>query len=315
MVIDEVQKVPKILNTVHKEIEKKRFHFLLTGSSARKLKRGGANLLAGRAFERHMHSLTSFELGEGFDIKRALQIGTLPKTTELSDEACKEYLQSYVNTYLREEVQVEQLLRKMDPFRMFLEVAGQTSGNIVNYSKIARNIGSDPTSVKNYFQILEDTLLGFYMYPFNSSVRKRLAKTPKFYFFDVGVIRAIERKLHLAIEPGTYDFGRFFEHFVIQEIYRLNQYTQSQYALMYFKTKDQREIDVILERPGEPVRLIEIKSTDRVSEDHTRSLPAVCRDLSNSKALLLSREQTAKKVGLVSCMHWQEGLAELFPDI
>ena len=247
-----------------------------------------------------------------FTIERALNVGTLPKTTELSESACKEYLQSYVNTYLREEVQAEQLVRKMQPFRMFLEVAAQTSGTMVNYSKMARDIGSDPTSVKNYFQILEDTLLGFYIYPFHSSIRKRLSKTPKFYLFDVGVVRAIERKLHIPVEPKTYDYGRFFEHYVVQELFRINQYTQSQYKIMYFKTKDQREIDIVLERPGEPVHLIEIKSTMHVTADHSKSIQEIHRDLPNSRAWIFSQEKIAKKVGSISCTHWQEGIKEIF---
>jgi uncharacterized protein len=182
VVIDEIQKLPKLLDLVHLMIEEDKQKFILTGSSARKLKRGAGNLLAGRAFVYHLHPFTSVELGHEFDLLDALNWGLLPKTQALkTDEEKQDFLEAYCRTYLKEEIQQEQIVRNLDPFRQFLEIAAQMNGKIINFSKIAREVGVDTTTVQNYFSILEDTLLGFFLPSYHKSVRKRQISAPKYW--------------------------------------------------------------------------------------------------------------------------------------
>lgn len=312
VVIDEIQKVPKLLDVVHAAIEAHGVRFALTGSSARKLKRNSVNLLAGRAFVYHLFPLTSIELDDAFDFGRAMHHGTLPGLLTFErEEDRKAFLRAYALTYLKEEVWAEHLIRKLDPFRRFLEVAAQCNGEIVNYSNVARDIGADHKTVSSYFGILEDTLLGFLLEPYHASVRKRQRQAPKFYFFDTGVTRALSGTLNVELVPGTYAFGRAFEHFVLLEIVRLADYRQKDYRLSYLRTKDGAEIDLIVERPGSSPALVEIKSTDRVDERDTRDLARFLPDFPNAEAFCLSRDSVRKRIGDVLAVPWQIGLKEL----
>lgn len=312
VIIDEVQKVPKILDTVHRLIEQKKYLFALTGSSARKLKRGGANLLAGRAFTKNLFPLTHLELESDFDLLKILSYGSLPYVFALDEADKKEYLKTYVQTYLKEEIQVEQLVRKIDPFKSFLDVAAQCSGELINYSNIARDINSDASSVISYFEILEDTLMGFNLQPYHTSIRKRQRKNPKFYLFDIGVKRALEKKLNIEVNPKTYEYGKLFEHFIVNEIYRLNEYFNMDYSLYYLRTKDDVEVDLILERTSETKILIEIKSTDKVMEKDVSSLSKIGKEFKNAKMYCLSLDNTPKIIEAVTCVYWKDGLKEIF---
>jgi uncharacterized protein len=312
VVIDEIQKIPALLDVVHSQIEKKLFLFALTGSSARKLKRGAANLLAGRAFTCSLFPLTHLELRDKFDLDFILSWGALPEVHSLeSDEDRADYLRSYVNTYLKEEIQAEQIVRKIAPFRAFLEVAAQCTGKILNYSKIARDISSDPVSVQSYFEILEDTLLGFQLKPFDQSIRKRQRKNPKFYLFDLGVQRALCRLLSVPVAPQTYGYGNAFEQFIITEIFRLNSYLKKDWEFSYLRTKDDAEIDLIIERPGLPHALVEIKSTRRLDESSLGTMASLSKDLPYSQSFCLSLDPLPRKVRGVSCLPWRTGLEEL----
>lgn len=192
IIIDDIQKVPKLLDFVHHLIEDTNKKFILTGSSARKLKHGGANLLAGRAFVYNLHPFTNIEVNDHFQINDFLRWGMLPKIFEYdADDKKQMFLEAYTNTYLKEEVWEEQYIRELDPFRHFLEVAAQGNGNIINFSNIARDVGVGAQIIQKYFSILEDTLLGFFLNSFQHSFRKRLSKSPKFYFFDPGVVRTL----------------------------------------------------------------------------------------------------------------------------
>lgn len=309
VIIDEVQKVPKLLDIIHQQIESTNVRFILTGSSARKLKREGANMLAGRAFVYYLYPLTSVELKGRFELTEALEWGTLPLLYSLNDESEKRnYLRSYVNTYLKEEVTQEQLVRNLDPFRRFLQVAAQDSGKIINYAKIARDVGVSIKSVQSYFQILEETLVGFLLEPFHESVRKRQRGNPKFYFIDTGVKRALDRTLTVKLLPQTYAFGKAFEQFLIAEIMHLQSYCEKDYAFSYLQTQDGAEIDLIIERPGDSRALIEIKSTERVTEDDIRHLSRLAKDIPNSSPYCFSRDTHAKEIQGVLCLHWTEGL-------
>mgnify|MGYP005726201113 CR=1 FL=1 len=309
VVIDEVQKVPKLLDVVHKLIESTSMLFALTGSSARKLKRGGANLLAGRAFVYHLYPLTHHELGDQFALDHALQWGTLPKVNEFGSDSERElFLEAYCNTYLKEEVLVEQLVRNVTPFRRFLEVAAQMNGEIVNYSKIASDIDTDPKTVKTYYDIVEDTLLGFQLPAYERSIRKQITKSPKFYLFDTGVKRALEESFHIALKPGDSAYGKAFEHFIIAEIARLNTYLRRKYKLSYIRSSDGQEIDLILSRKGESLKLIEIKSTSDVQERQLKHLGQLSAYLGPAQSYCICCESQAREVDGVMVLPWKQGI-------
>lgn len=311
VIIDEIQKAPKLLDIVHLEMEKRKdIQFVLTGSSARKLKRGAANLLAGRAFTCNLYPLTHIELGSHFSLKDALEFGTLPKLLSYSAREDKnDFLRSYVKTYLKEEIQVEQLVRNLNPFRNFLEIAAQSNGKILNYSRIAQDVHVDDKSVANYFSILEETLIGFFLAPFHRSIRKQQRESPKFYFFDPGVVRALNGTLRVELLPQTFAFGDAFEHWVILECYRLNDYYKLDYKLSYLRTKDGVEIDLIVQRPDKEDLLIEIKSATHIKREHVSHLKSFRQDWgAPCTAEVWSLDSIEKEIDGVGCLHWTAGL-------
>jgi uncharacterized protein len=312
VVIDEVQKVPRLLDMIHLLIERDGYKFILTGSSARKLKRGGANLLAGRAFVTELFPLTSVELGKDFDLIHYLHWGGLPKIYSLkNDQDRRAYLSSYVLTYLNEEIRLEQVVRKLDPFRSFLEVVGQVSGKIINHAKIGKEIGVDTKTIQSYFQILEDTLLGFYLPAFHESVRKSQKISPKFYFFDTGIKKALEGSLEQKPVVKTSVFGELFESMVLLEIFRLNKYYQKNFRLSYFATKNNAEIDLVLTKNRTNI-LIEIKSSDQIDDSEVNSLAAIASDFPNVKATYyVSRHLKARNIKGIECLHWQDLLKKI----
>lgn len=316
VVIDEIQKVPKLLDEVHRLIEETDKIFILTGSSARKLKRGGANLLAGRAFVYHLHSLSCFELKKQFALENALQWGTLPKIFSLEDESEKiEFLRSYADTYLKEEIWSEQVVRKLPPFRRFLEVAAQCNGKIINYANIARDVGVDDKTIKEYFSILEDTMIGFFLESFHNSFRKRLVEKPKFYFFDPGVVRSLSRRLSVPLTPKTAAYGEAFEHFILLEFMRLGSYFQPEYRFSFIRTSADVEVDLVVERPGKPLLCVEIKSSDTINESDITAFSKITKDIDNCEAIVLSQDRFMKKFGHVSCYPWKLGIEEYFPEV
>ena len=312
ILIDEVQRAPRLLDVTHRLIESTGKRFVLTGSSGRKLKRGASNLLAGRAFVYSLYPLTVAELQDAFDLDDALRWGTLPKIYSLeSAEEKRAYLRAYALTYLREEIVAEQIIRRLDPFREFLEVAAQSNGTIVNYANIARDVGADPKTVISYFSILEDTLVGSLLPAYHRSIRKQQSANPKFYYFDTGVKRSLERTLDVPLQPGTYEYGKAFEHFVITQILHLSRYRYPDWRLFYLRTGAGVEIDVVIERPGMPAALIEIKSSDRIDERDIRGLARFIGDFTSPLALCISRDPTRMRTDGVLCLHWREALEEL----
>lgn len=313
IIIDEVQKLPKLLDVVHSVIEARKQVFILTGSSARKLKRGAANLLAGRAFVYHLFPFSFLELGDEFQLPSALQYGLLPQVVNFEDPALKvKYLEAYAHTYLKEEVVAEQLIKNLDPFRRFLEVAGQMNGKPINIHSIARDVGVDDKTVLNYFSILEDTLLGFFLEPFHHSFRKRLGKQAKFFFFDIGIARALARTLSIETSPQTSYYGEIFEQFIIIEVYKLCQYFKPEYRLSFIRTKDDLEVDLVVDRPGLPTLLIEIKSATQVHEAMLQSLKSIAKDLPNCEAICLSQDPHAKTLETIKVYPWMSGLKQYF---
>lgn len=311
VVIDEIQKIPPLLDVVHSEIERKRFRFALTGSSSRKLKRGKANLLAGRAFTRILHPLTHRELGSVFDLHSVLKWGSLPRIFSLSECDRFDFLKAYAQTYLKEEIQAEQLIRKIPPFRNFLEVCAQTAGQIVNHSKIARDIASDPVSVHGYFEILEETYFGFLLKPYHRSIRKRQRTNPKFYFFDSGIQRALARTLKIPLDPRTTEFGLLFEQFLICEINRLQDYAQMDWELSYLRTKDDAEIDLIIDRPGSKSALVEIKSSSKITPEALKHLLSLKKEFTHPECFCLSLDPVERVIDGISCLPWNKGIQEL----
>ncbi len=313
VVLDEIQRLPSLLNVVHRLIEKKKIKFCLTGSSARKLKRGAANLLAGRAFIYSLYPFTHTELANKFHLNDVLNWGSLPKIFDFNNDNDRAaYLHSYVMTYLKEEVIAEQLVRKLEPFRLFLPVIGQMSGKVINFSKIAKEVESDTKTIQNYFQILEDTLIGYFLPAFSRSIRKSQRGAPKFYLFDIGVKRALEESLNSKVVQSTSYFGELFEHFIILEVLRLNSYSGQNYKLSYLQTTNGGEIDLILTKGSKNI-LVEIKSTEKADPIEVSKLSHYKKDFGvNSEAYYVSRDSLAQKIDGVHCIHWEVFFKKLF---
>jgi len=313
VILDEIQRAPRLLDVVHRLTEKTGQKFAMTGSSARKLRRGGANLLAGRAEVHGLYPLTHLELGKDFSLTSALEWGTLPRVCTLSDqEEKREFLKAYALTYLKEEIAAEQLIRNLTPFRSFLEVAAQCNGTILNYARIAREVGVDTKTAQTYFTLLEDTLIGFFLPAFHESVRKQQNQSPKFFFFDTGVKRALEHSLEGRLTPGTYGFGNAFEHFIILELVRLAEYRRRDWKFSYLRTNHGLEIDCIIDRPGQVRVLLEIKSAERVDETELSRLSSIAASFSAPVLVIcVSRESRPRRVGKVLCLPWERLFQEL----
>lgn len=313
VIVDEVQKIPALLDQVQQHIQKNpNRHFALTGSSARKLKHGQANLLAGRAFTLTLAPLTSQEIGKQFNFHQALAFGTLPKIYHLkSDSDKKRFLRSYVYTYIKEEVQSEGIVRQLDSFRRFLPVAAAQNGLILSWNNFAQEVGLNAKTIRSYFEILEDTLLGFLLPPYYRSLRKRQRTHPKFYFFDTGIKRALANELNIPLVPGTSEYGRTFEHWWIVELMRQAAYREMDYTFSYFATYD-TEIDLVVERPNAPLLFIEIKSKQHITDRDLRSLRSVVQSVSGSAGICLCQEAVKRKIGKILICPWQNVVEEVF---
>jgi len=195
-------------------------------------------------------------------------------------------------------------VRKVQPFRNFLELVALQNAQIINYTKFARDCGADVTTIQTYFEILQDTLLGFELPPFHNSIRKRQRKNPKFYLFDIGVTRAMANLLDNGLEPRTSLYGKYFEQFIILEIYRLMKYHEKDWKLSYLTTKDDAEIDLIIDGKF----AIEIKSTDRIDEKEVRAFERLAKDLSGVRLLYVSKDPVSQRYGNVECLPWREAL-------
>ncbi|MFT5208127.1 MAG: putative AAA+ superfamily ATPase, partial [Candidatus Omnitrophota bacterium] len=223
IIVDEVQKIPELLNEVHRLIEKNHYKFILTGSSARKLKKKGVNLLAGRALTYHLYPLTSSELGKDFVLNQSIQFGHLPSV--FSEENPKKYLQSYIQTYLKEEIQQEGLTRNLGAFLRFLEAASFSQGSTINIAEVARECSVHRKVVEQYFVILEDLLLAKFLPVFTKRSKRRLLAHPKFYYFDVGIYRALRPRGPL--DRSEEIDGHALETLFFQELTALNDYMQT----------------------------------------------------------------------------------------
>jgi predicted AAA+ superfamily ATPase len=264
--IDEIQKMPQLLDEVHRLIQRDRRRFLLTGSSARKLKRGAANLLAGRAWEARLFPLTSAEVPD-FDLLRFLNRGGLPQIYDSEDHL--EELRAYVTLYLREEVQAEALTRNLPAFARFLDAIALNNGEELNFQGLASDCGLAASTVVNYVQILEDTLLGFSVPAFRQTKKRKAITRAKHFLFDVGVTNALCRRG--AIAPKSELFGRAFEHFIMMELRAYLSYARKDLELAYWRSASQFEVDVVV---GNELA-VEIKGTDLVTDRHLKGLRAL----------------------------------------
>ncbi|MCB0325092.1 MAG: ATP-binding protein, partial [Bdellovibrionales bacterium] len=312
VVIDEIQKVPSLLEIVHQRINKKEFIFALTGSSARKLKRGGANLLAGRAFVFNLFSLSERELGDDFQLTSVLQYGSLPEIFHYHDEISKRrYLKAYTQTYLAEEIIAEQIVRNLPPFRRFLEVAASADTQMINYSNFARDIDSDPKTVSRYFGILEDTLLGFHLPAYSRSVRKQQRNAKKFYFFDTGVVRTLSQLIDEPLTPRSYGYGRLFESLIVNEIHKQLHYKEKQFKLSYLNVSDSQEIDLIVEIGKSRVFACEIKSSERIDARHIKNLKTLAPDIPNAIPLVICNAKREEKIDDIRILPWRQAIREI----
>jgi len=294
--VDEIQELPWLLNEVHYILENFQYPpcFILTGSSARKLKRGNANLLGGRAWNLNLHPLVYLELKGKFNLTKALEYGTLPAIYfDHSIENILQKLSAYVETYLNEEIRKEALTRDLFTFVNFLRLAAENNGGIVNYSNIASDVGLRSQAIADYYQILEDTLLGSFLRPLGRSYRSQVTKHPKFYFFDYGVVRAITKRLKSPLAPATDDYGDAFEHFLINDLLHTARYLNSDLEFSFYRNSSGAEVDLIVELPNGEMFAIEIKSKPNPSPKDYSGLKSLAR--LNPKARLICACTTSKK--------------------
>jgi predicted AAA+ superfamily ATPase len=271
VVIDEIQKVPQLLDEAHWLHENRGIQFALCGSSARKVKRGAANLLGGRAVRYELHGLTAAELGREFDLDRMLNHGYLPRIH--ASERPRRLLRAYVADYLKEEVAGEALVRNLPAFSEFLNVASLSDGELVNFSNIARECGVSSHTVKSYFGILEDTLLGRWLPAYRKRPKRRVIGAPKFYFSDVGVVNELARRG--ALEPGSELYGKAFENWVFHELSAHDAYSEAGAAISYWRLASGIEVDFVV---GEMELAIEAKARPRITSDHLKGLRHLARD-------------------------------------
>ena len=308
IIIDEVQRIPELLNEVHYLLEKdKSLVFAISGSSARKLKRSQANMLGGRALTYKLHPFTHLELGKSFNLDKALQLGTLPPIyLEKDTETAQGLLESYAETYLEEEIRAEALVRNIGSFLRFLRLAASENGNIINYSNIARETANKGPDVKEYFQILEDTLIGFHLLAYMKSTRKRLMKHPKFYFFDTGVQRVLAKRIYQDVSRYTTEYGKLFEHFIIKEIIHLSQYKKKNYEFSFFRTENGAEVDLIIETPDEKTFALEIKANANPRSGDLKGLRSFKEVCPKAKLICVCLAENEMHYGNITIYPWKK---------
>src|SRR3990170_9140107 len=305
VIIDEVQKVPQLLDEIHWLIENRGLRFILCGSSARKLKRGKANLLGGRAWRYEMHPLVSAEVAD-LNLLRVLNRGMIP--VHYLQEDYHKSLQAYLRDYLKEEVFAEGLTRNIPAFARFFDAMGYSHGELTNYANIARDCGVDAKTVKEYYQILVDTLLGTLIEPYKRrQERQVITKAGKFYLFDVGVAGAITQR-HIPQERGE-QFGKALEHFILMEILAHRAYKELDYDVNFWRTKTGSEVDFVLGR-GEVA--IEIKGTSRIDNADLRPLKAFIQEHHPRKALVVCNERNPRVHEDIHILLWRDFLYRLW---
>lgn len=304
VVIDEIQKVPRLLDEVHRLIEERGTRFLLTGSSARKLKHGAANLLAGRARSLQLFPLVSQELTD-FDLLKYCRYGGLPLIYQ-SDEPWRD-LKEYIHLYMKEEITAEAVVRRVDHYARFLDIVGRSSGEELNYQQVASDSGVPPRTVANFVEVLKDTLLAFELEPLRKTKKRKGVSKSKLFLFDVGVANYLSGRKELL--PRSEAFGKAFEHFLIQELRAYLGYHQVDEPMMYWRAvSGQFEVDCVV---GNQVA-IEVKSTDRVQERMLTGLRALKEEKLIKNFYLVSQDPERRVVDGIQLLPYQEFLKRLW---
>lgn len=305
IIIDEIQKLPALLDEVHWLMENKGLRFILCGSSARKLKRGHGNLLGGRAVRYELHPLVFPEVSD-FSLKKALNSGLIPRHYDSANPG--RLIQSYVGDYLKEEIVAEALTRNIPAFSRFLEVAALSNGEVLNYTNIARECGISSPTVKDYFQILEDTLIGRHLPAFRKRRKRRLVVSPKFYFFDLSPVIYLSRRGKVAL--GSELFGRAFEHFIWMEIVAHSSYSELFYPITYWRTSSGIEVDFVL---GDNEIVIEVKSAEIIGKTHLKGMRRFKEEYSTRRSILVSMDSKPRKTeDQIEILPWQIFLKQLW---
>lgn len=287
VIIDEIQKVPELLDIVHSLMVDNGLWFILSGSSARKLKKSGANTLGGRAILETLYPLVWPEVTD-FQLDRAVQNGMIPRHYMVPDATKR--LRGYVEVYLNEEIREEGEVRELDAFERFMEVAAISDGEMLNYSNIASDCGVTSKTVQSYFQILYDTLIGYEIPAFRKEIKRKIIQAPRFYYFDVGLANYLMGR-H-SLKRGTDDYGHAFEHYVMQEIIAYKGYNEKLDVISYWHTYDKKEVDVVI---GDAKVAIEIKSTDHIETKHKKGLKAFKEEHPDCRLILVSLDPITRK--------------------
>ena len=304
VIIDEIQRIPDLLNEVHWLITNMQVQFILSGSSPRKILRSGANLLGGRALRYELYPLIYKEIPD-FDLNRALNHGLLPR--HYLSERPEKLKSAYIGSYLRDEIMAEAKIRNISGFSRFLEAAAFSNGEIVNYTNIATECGVSSPTIKEYFQILEDTLTGRFLPSFQKKPKRRVVLSPKFYYFDVGIANYLAKQK--SINPGSEAFGKAFEHFIYLEIYAYSSYSDMHFPISYWRTTSQLEIDFVL---GDHEVAIEVKSTENVNSRHLKGLKAFAEEYKVTKSILISKDPFPRQIGDITLLPWDMFLDRLW---
>jgi len=312
IIIDEIQKAPLLLNEVHWLIENLNAQFILCGSSARKLKTETTNLLGGRAWQYNFYPLTWKEISD-FDLLRVLQQGLIPKHYLADPVYIQEYFQAYVDIYLTDEIRNEGLVRNLQGFSRFLEVAGMCNTEMINLSNIARDCGVNRMSVQAYFQILIDTLIGYYVYPYQEKIKRDIiTHMPKFYFFDLGIANFLSQQTITALKGEV--AGKSFENFIAMELHAYKGLQRKRYAIRYWRTKHGLEVDFVL---GRAEVAIEVKISEQVHQQDLKGLIGFCEEHPHAKAIVVSQDACPRLVRLnsgieITILPWRDFLAQLW---
>lgn len=304
VIVDEIQKIPELLDEIHWLIVNHQVRFILSGSSPRKILRSGANLLGGRALRYELYPLIQSEIPE-FDLLRALNNGLLPKHYLAQNP--KKILEAYLGNYLKDEIIAEAKIRNINAFTKFLESAAFSNGEMVNYTNIAADCGVSSVTVKEYFQILEDTLIGRFIPTFQKKPKRRVVQAPKFYYFDVGVANSLLKRG--KIEMGSEAFGNSFEHFIYQELYAHSKYSDLNYLISYWRTSSQIEVDFIL---GDHEVAVEVKGTNNIQTRHLKGLQSFSEEYAVKKLIIVSNDPLERKIGAITVMPWKVFLTQLW---
>ena len=307
VIIDEIPEIPELLNEVHRLIVERQLIFILCGSSARKLKRKGHNTLGGRALPVYLYPLVSAEIPD-FDIDRAVNYGMLPPHYLAKNPS--RLLTGYIDVYLKEEIKEEALVRNLDAFHRFLEVAAFTDGEIINNNNIAQECGVHATTVNSYFDILEDTLIGYRIPAYTKVMQRRLVQAPRFYYFDIGITNHLLHRKDLV--RGTADYGHAFEHLVVQELVAYLHYTHSEERLSYWRTYTGIEVDVII---GDARIAIEIKSAEEIQSKHLKNLKIFAEEHPQSRLIVVSLDVFTRRIGNIECLYVMDFFQKLWSDV